>query len=86
MNKRIEELAKEAGTIFPGTLLIAEGRPAVEFPDIDMFEKFVKLIVQECLTTITDQSTLDTNEDFREGFSHGRKLAWMEIRNKFGVK
>ncbi len=49
-------------------------------------EKIAELVVVECLKTIADQSTLDVNEDFREGFSHGRKLSWQAIRDKFGVK
>jgi hypothetical protein len=49
-------------------------------------EKFAELIVKECMDIVSKQTTLDTNEDFREGFSHGRKLAWTEIRKHFGVE
>jgi len=48
--------------------------------------KFAELIVQECLDIISNQTTQDTNEDFREGFSYGRKYAWVEIKKYFGVK
>jgi hypothetical protein len=47
---------------------------------------FTELIVKECMDIVSNQTTLDTNEDFREGFSHGRKLAWTEIRKHFGVE
>jgi hypothetical protein len=53
----------------------------------DLFsEKFAELVVKECMDIVSKQTTLDTNEDFREGFSHGRKLAWAEIRKHFGVE
>jgi len=51
----------------------------------DGLMKFAELIVLECMDIVSKQTTLDTNEDFREGFSHGRKLAWTEIRKQFGV-
>lgn len=84
MNKRIKELMYAAGGHYDGENTLT-GKTRIITDNVD-FEKFAELIVKECLTTISNQSTLEENEDFREGFSHGRKLAWTEIRNKFGVK
>lgn len=79
MNERIKELAVEAG-------LESADFPYDEFGMPHEQLKFAELLIKDCLQVIVDQSTLDTNEDFREGFSHGRKLVWAEIRNRFGVK
>lgn len=92
MNERIEALSRQA----------AIDLRAMKEPDLppleeemlnrilklrhDYDQRLAELIVQDCLKTISDQTTEDTNEDFREGFSHGRKLAWLEIRRQFGVK
>jgi hypothetical protein len=77
MNERIRELADQA---------LKECDAAKE-RGIDQYSKrFAELIVKECMDIVSKQTTLDTNEDFREGFSHGRKLAWTEIRKHFGVE
>jgi hypothetical protein len=49
-------------------------------------ELFAELIVRECMNIVSNQTTLDTNEDFREGFNHGLKYAWTDIRKHFGVE
>jgi hypothetical protein len=88
MNDRIKELhaqaylhalhnetkAREGGCHEPGTF------------NNDYREKFAELIVRECMDIVSKQTTLDTNEDFREGFSHGLKYAWTDIRKHFGVE
>jgi len=51
----------------------------------DALKKFAELIVRECMNIVSNQTTLDTNEDFREGFNHGLKYAWTDIRKHFGV-
>lgn len=86
MNKRIEELAEQAGAKIHKEQ--TRSGDWGDFSNYDSFdhEKFAKLIVKECMDIVSKQTTLDTNEDFREGFSHGRKLAWTEIRKHFGVK
>jgi len=54
--------------------------------DIKFEQKFAELIVRECMNIVSNQTTLDTNEDFREGFNHGLKYAWTDIRKHFGVE
>jgi hypothetical protein len=73
MNERHEQLMAQAWIEFA--------------PDAKAVTKrFAELIVKECMDIVSKQTTLDTNEDFREGFSHGCKLAWTEIREHFGVE
>jgi hypothetical protein len=81
MNERIKELELQAadGTVDPNGPFTAE-----EFNNFT--KKFAELIVQECLNIVSNQTTLDTNEDFREGFSHGLKYAWTDIKKHFGVE
>jgi hypothetical protein len=81
MNERIRELELQAadGTVDPNGPFTAE-----EFNNFT--KKFAELIVQKCLNIVSNQTTLDTNEDFREGFSHGLKYAWTDIRKHFGVE
>jgi hypothetical protein len=81
MNERIRELELQAadGTVDPNGPFTAE-----EFNNFT--EKFAELIVKECLNIVSNQTTLDTNEDFREGFSHGLKYAWTDIKKHFGVE
>jgi hypothetical protein len=88
MNEQIKELhaqaylhalhnetkAREGGCHEPGTF------------NNDYREKFAELIVRECMNIVSNQTTLDTNEDFREGFNHGLKYAWTDIRKHFGIK
>lgn len=48
MNKRIKELAVEAGAYVPGVIGKAAGHPAISFQSAESFEKFAELIVREC--------------------------------------
>jgi hypothetical protein len=80
MNERIRELADLATKYSWNIWSDNTSREQVAF------EKFAELIVRECMDIISNQTTLDTNEDFREGFSHGRKLSWIDIRKHFGVE
>ena len=75
MNERIQELLDQVG---------GYGTKALMHPDD--IQKFSELLIRDCLDVIANQTTLDTNEYFREGFSHGRKLAWQEIRRKFELQ
>ena len=84
MNQKIEALIRKTGIKFEWDS--EDGSVTSGSVNERTFEELVKLTVEECMHTITDQTTLDTNEDFREGFSHGRKLAWQEIRNNFGMR
>jgi hypothetical protein len=73
MNERHEQLMAQAWIEFA--------------PDAKAVTKrFAELIVAECMNIVSNQTTLDTNEDFREGFNHGLKYAWTDIRKHFGVK
>jgi hypothetical protein len=74
MNERIRELARQAS------------KEAFPINSIAFMEKFAELIVRECMNIVSNQTTLDTNEDFREGFNHGLKYAWTDIRKHFGIK
>jgi hypothetical protein len=85
MNERIRQLAEKANIEF--TYDPTE-TPMKAFAECwaDELEKFAELIVKECLNIVSNQTTLDTNEDFREGFSHGLKYAWTDIKKHFGVE
>jgi hypothetical protein len=73
MNERHEQLMAQAWIEFA--------------PDAKAVTKrFAELIVQECMNIVSNQTTLDTNEDFREGFNHGLKYAWIDIKQHFGVE
>jgi hypothetical protein len=81
MNERIKEIWEEATvSVWPRPGKFTAGEYDYHI------EKFVKLIVRECMNIVSNQTTLDTNEDFREGFNHGLKYAWTDIRKHFGVK
>ena len=82
MNERIRELMAEAVTfrLDPDS----NAHEAQVCPE-DL-ELFAELIVRECMNIVSNQTTLDTNEDFREGFNHGLKYAWTDIRKHFGVE
>jgi hypothetical protein len=82
MNKRIKHLmGKTLDSKFSHTWT------TLTYQDLEKFsEKFAELIVRECLNIVSNQTTLDTNEDFREGFSHGLKYAWTDIKKHFGVE
>jgi hypothetical protein len=81
MNERIKELLAKA--LDNETIIASKSFGHWPLYDEDL-EKFAELIVKECMDIISNQTTLDTNEDFREGFSHGCKLSWTDIRKHFG--
>ena len=80
MNKRILELKEQAMEWVPNQV-----DPDTKIRLLNS-EKFAELIVGECMNIVSNQTTLDTNEDFREGFNHGLKYAWIDIRKHFGVE
>jgi len=82
MNERIKELILQSVTfrLDPDS----ECYEAQVCPE-DL-ESLAELIVAECMDIVSNQTTLDTNEDFREGFNHGLKYAWTDIRKHFGVE
>ena len=86
MNERIKELAEQAGAKFIEARLHPRGGWLSEDWDTTKLdpEKFAELIIKKCMDIVSEQTTQDTNEDFRSGFSHGRKYAWIEIRKHFG--
>lgn len=47
--------------------------------------KFAELLVNECLAIISSTQTLDTDENFRDGFNHAKKLCSQDIKKQFGV-
>ena len=81
MNERIRQLAEQAR--IKDHWSMDERRYLTNYLDEN---KFAELIVQECMNIVSNQTTLDTNEDFREGFNHGLKYAWIDIRKHFGVE
>jgi hypothetical protein len=84
MNERIQELEKQAWEFVDKTWNWANANNPSQ---ATLFKaKFAELIVRECMNIVSNQTTLDTNEDFREGFNHGLKYAWTDIRKHFGVE
>jgi hypothetical protein len=83
MNERIQELALQAKVT---GYFAADTEYATPIPLSNELQKFAELIVRECMNIVSNQTTLDTNEDFREGFNHGLKYAWTDIRKHFGVE
>jgi capsid protein len=90
MNERIKEFAKQAKEYADTkySKLVSTSRWGDSVPGIrELYtEKLAELIVRECMDIVSNQTTLDTNEDFREGFNHGIKYAWTDIRKHFGVE
>ena len=87
MNEQMKAVGRQAGLVFIEDGVYGQrwysskcGLDAAEY------EKLVELIVRECMNIVSNQTTLDTNEDFREGFNHGLKYAWTDIRKHFGVE
>ncbi len=80
MNEKIKELAEQANI---PKYNLEYGTELCIAPHL---EKFAELIIKECLGMVGNQTTLDTNEDFREGFRLGRFLAWSDIRKHFGLR
>jgi hypothetical protein len=89
MNEQIRELAVQAKEYARSH--VADCRRFGYYMEYNEYElrfekKFAELIVEECMNIVSNQTTLDTNEDFREGFNHGLKYAWTDIRKRFGVE
>jgi hypothetical protein len=82
MNERVQEIALQAGAV---NVWEWASDDVLDTKNMDA-EKFAELIVRECMNIVSNQTTLDTNEDFREGFNHGLKYAWTDIRKHFGVE
>ena len=79
MNKRIQELAEQAGLRF--TQLMSNPMvPVVDGKETDL-EKFAELIVRECVAICQDTDGED-NTDARSG----RQDCAVEIREHFGVE
>jgi hypothetical protein len=78
MNERIEKLAEQAGIV----------KPEVFYQHIDalQLEKFAELIVAECANIVSNKVTLETNEDYREGFHRAKQFIWQDINKHFGVE
>jgi hypothetical protein len=90
MNERIRELAEQAHSYACKYAQQPDYNPHNPYNQ-GMYKqrydsKFAELIVRECMNIVSNQTTLDTNEDFREGFNHGLKYAWTDIRKHFGVE
>lgn len=49
-------------------------------------EKFAELIVRECANIVSNKVTLETNEDYREGFHRAKQFIWQDINKHFGVE
>ena len=84
MNERIKELAEQAGVTYdwdPGS-----AGPEVCFDRQEDFEKFAELIVRECAGIVSNKFTLETNEDYREGFHRAQQFIWQDINKHFGVE
>lgn len=56
------------------------------YPSVEEIEKFAELIVQECANIISNKSTLEINEDYREGFHKARQFLYQDIKQHFGVE
>jgi len=78
MNKRIEELAEQAGIEFDDSFTL-EPEP-IYYLKLSDFEKFAELIVQECIDIISPY----TIRMGRPGEEYLHPI--QEIRKHFGVK
>jgi hypothetical protein len=82
MNERIRELADKAGI---GQLIhVGHGEWDTKLSDKEL--KFAELIVRECADIVSNKSTLETNEDYREGFHRAQQFIWQDINKHFGVE
>jgi hypothetical protein len=90
MNKRIKQLAEQAGIQFPNNLVEGVNGPGVVSPK-DKLAKFAELIVQECLKEIKDMivdesELLYPNNKQTTEFVNDRLLdAYDNIKEHFGV-
>ena len=79
MNKRIQELAEQAGIVIPKD---SEYNGHIYRNSI---EKFARLIVQECISTVEgiEPGYKDYRDQIEDAF---RRDCVAEIKHKFGVK
>jgi hypothetical protein len=82
MNERIKELAEQA------SLYARSDNSSMLFENFQKryTEKFAELIVRECMAIVFNKSTLETNEDYREGFHRACQFIWQDINKHFGVE
>jgi len=74
MNKRIQELYKQAWGHFP----CPTGEPELE--------KFAELIVRECAELSVNSQYANTKSEYYEGFNEALVYAGNKIRKHFGVE
>jgi hypothetical protein len=82
MNERIRELVEQAG------FYVADGKiyiPSTSEEITTCQKKFAELIVRECADIVANKVTLETNEDYREGFHRAQQFIWQDINKHFGV-
>jgi hypothetical protein len=82
MNERIKELILQSVTfrLDPDS----ECYEAQVCPE-DL-ESLAELIIAECANIVSNKSTLETNEDYREGFHRAQQFIWQDINKHFGVE
>ncbi len=84
MNDRIKELVSQMGWEEMGADLY--GKSMDGCMTIHALEKFAELIVKECADIVYNKVTIETNEDYREGFQRARQFIWQDINKHFGIK
>jgi hypothetical protein len=82
MNKRIKELAVEAGAYVPGVIGRAGGHPAISFQSAESFEKFAELLVKECLSLVEPNTDMKCGEEWYTTLEGTAQ----EIKEHFGVE
>jgi hypothetical protein len=80
MNERIRELAEQASKDS------VDGYPVTLEYTKRFAEKFTELIVRECANIVSNKVTLETNEDYREGFQRAKQFIWQDINKHFGIE
>jgi hypothetical protein len=91
MNERIVKLVTEADTHawnIAEKYVVSDGCDDGEVNYLweDAFrKKFAELIVRECADIVANKVTLETNEDYREGFHRAQQFIWQDINKHFGV-
>jgi hypothetical protein len=89
MNKRIQELAKQAGLEFTYDPTETPMRVFVEAWGEDL-EKFAELIVRECVNILEKPEYVMTHPeeltDYNRGWVNGRLLGIEHIKEQFGVE
>jgi hypothetical protein len=93
MNKRIQQLAEQAG-LGPAILLhhwgTVDALTDSEQDELEQIEKFAELIVRECVDILmTPEHTMnhpDELSDYNRGWVNGRLLGIEHIKQDFGVE